>query len=244
MQRRGTYTRRPWEFNNDGENYNRSWNCGVEGETDDPEIIELRERQKRNFLAGLFLSQGVPMLLGGDEMGRTQKGNNNSYCQDNELSWFDWSQRDENLALLGFTRRLMDLRQRHPVLRRRKWFQGRPLRGKGLDDIVWFDPSGDEMTDEQWQESFAKSLAVFLNGDAIPQRGPRGEPVKDDSLLILYNAWHEPIDFVLPPERFGIRWEVLVDTSRPSLEESSESHKAGDSLEALGRSTVLLRRVD
>jgi glycogen operon protein len=232
------------EDNNDGESHNRSWNCGVEGETDDPAVHELRERQKRNFLATMFVSQGVPMLLGGDEMGRTQHGNNNVYGQDNELSWFDWSQRDENLALLGFTRRLMDLRQRHPVLRRRKWFQGRPLRGKDVADINWFDPSGDEMTDEQWQDGFAKSLAVFLNGEAVPQRGPHGEPIRDDSLLILFNAWHENLDFVMPPFQFAPRWELLVDTADPLVEEGSSSWKAGDTRPVAGRSVVLLRKVD
>src|SRR5438094_880248 len=132
------------EDNNDGESYNRSWNCGAEGDTDDPDVNALRQRQIRNFLTTLFLSQGVPMLLHGDEMGRTQQGNNNAYCQDTELSWFDWSQRDENLSLLGFTRRLMDFRRAHPVLRRRKWFQGRPLRRETVGDIAWLDPCGDE----------------------------------------------------------------------------------------------------
>jgi glycogen operon protein len=130
------------------------------------------------------------------------------------------------------------------VLRRRKWFQGRPLRGADVADINWFDPSGEQMTDEQWQESFAKSLAVFLNGDAIPQRGPKGEPIKDDSLLILFNAWHEPIDFVLPPAEFGARWDVMLDTADPSISEGAVSTKAGDKHPAQGRSVVLLKRVD
>src|SRR2546423_10394691 len=140
------------EDNQDGESHNRSWNCGVEGATDEPEVTRLRERQKRNFLCTLFLSQGVPMLLGGDEMGRTQSGNNNGYCQDNELSWFDWSQRDENLALLGFTRRLLELRRDHPVLRRRRWFMGRPLRGSAVGDIACFDPAGTARTEARWNE--------------------------------------------------------------------------------------------
>src|SRR5207253_7418758 len=135
------------EGNNDGDSHNRSWNCGAEGPTDDPEVLALRERQKRNFLTTLFLSQGVPMLLSGDEQGRSQGGNNNAYCQDNEISWLDWTQRDENLALLGFTRRVMDLRRAHPVFRRRKWFQGRQLYGSGVVDIGWFNPDGAPMTE-------------------------------------------------------------------------------------------------
>jgi glycogen operon protein len=232
------------EDNRDGESHNRSWNCGAEGDTDDPEVEELRLRQQRNFLATLFLSQGVPMLLGGDEMGRSQQGNNNAYCQDNELSWFDWALRDENLALLGFTRRLMDFRCAHPVVRRRKWFQGRPLRGEKVADIAWLVPSGDEMSDEQWQESHAKSLGVFLNGDAIPQKNQDGEPIVDDSLRILFNAWDQGVEFTMPPERFGTRWEVVFDTTDPTIEEGSQSWKPGDSLIATGRSVVLLRRVD
>jgi glycogen operon protein len=177
-------------------------------------------------------------------MCRTQQGNNNAYCQDNELSWFDWSQRDENLSLLGFTRRLMAFRLAHPVLRRRRWFHGRPLRGENVADIAWLDPSGEEMSDEQWQESFAKSLAVFLNGHAIPERDGRGEPVEDDSLLILFNAWDQGVEFVVPPDRFGPRWEIVLDTTDPFIEEGSQSWKPGDTLIAGGRSVIVLRSVD
>jgi isoamylase len=184
------------EENRDGESHNRSWNCGAEGPTDDPEVNALRARQKRNFLATLFLSQGVPMLLGGDELGRTQRGNNNGYCQDSELSWFDWEATDE--ALLEFTRRLIRFRREHPVFRRCRWFEGRPLRGSRVSDIAWFDPAGTEMSDEQWQVGFAKSLAVFLNGDAIPSPGPRGERVTDASFLVFFNAHHEALPFRLP----------------------------------------------
>src|SRR5204863_1397061 len=194
--------------------------------------------------APLSLAQGVAVLLGGDGMGRTQGGNNNAYCQDSELSWFDWSQRDDNLELLGFTRRLMDFRRAHPVLRRRKWFQGRPLRGETVGDIAWLDPCGDEMTDEQWQESYAKALGVFLNGDAIPQRDTHGAPVADDSLLILFNAWDQGVEFTIPPERFGARWELVMDTADPHVEEGSQSWKPGDTLIAGGRSVILLLRVD
>ena len=231
------------EDNNDGDSHNRSWNCGAEGETDDPEIEALRLRQQRNFLATLFLSQGVPMLVGGDEMGRTQGGNNNGYCQDNEISWFDWALRDENLALLGFARRLMDLRKEHPLLRRRKWFQGRPLRGENVADIAWLDPSGDEMTDEQWQDSYAKSLAVFLNGDAIPQTNAQGEPITDDSLLILFNAWDQGVDFTMPAERFAASWAVVIDTTDPAVQEGSQTLKAGEHVIVGGRSVIVLRKV-
>jgi isoamylase len=232
------------EDNQDGESHNRSWNCGVEGDTDDAEVNRLRERQKRNFLCTLVLSQGVPMLLGGDEMGRSQKGNNNCYCQDNEMSWFDWSQRDENLALLGFTRRVLELRQEHPVLRRRGWFKGRPFRGRGLADIAWFDPSGEEMSDEQWGESFAKSLMVFLNGEAIPSTDEHGNRIVDDSLLVCFNAHFDELDFTMPADTFGQRWEVLIDTSHPELSHGIGSHKSGDAMPVESRSVVLLRRVD
>jgi glycogen operon protein len=232
------------EGGQDGSDDNRSWNCGVEGPTDDPAINALREQQKRNFLATLFLSQGVPMLLAGDEMGRSQNGNNNAYCQDNELSWVDWDQRDVNLALLGFTRTLMDLRRAHPVLRRQGWFQGRPIRGKGVADCAWFDPSGEEMTDEQWDEGFAKSLAVFLNGNAIPHSDPRGKRIVDDSLLLCFNAHHEAIEWRLPPAKFARSWETLFDTSVADLADLFHvgAVSAGDTRRVAGRSVLVLRR--
>jgi glycogen operon protein len=230
------------EGNADGESHNRSWNCGAEGPTDDLAVCELRARQQRNFLATLFLSQGVPMLLGGDEMGRSQQGNNNAYCQDNELSWFDWSQRDEHLLLLGFTRRLMDFRRSHPVLRRRRWFQGRPLRGGGVADIAWFNPDGQEMTDADWDAGFAKVLGVFLNGDAIPNRDPRGRRIVDDSLLLLFSAHHEPITFTLPGEAFGRQWDVAFDTAEPALAEGARVHKPGEDVDVAARSVVVLHR--
>ena len=164
------------EGNRDGENHNRSWNCGVEGETDDPAVRELRERQKRNFLVSLLLSQGVPMFLAGDEIGRTQHGNNNAYCQDNEVSWIDWGLRDEHLALLGFMRRLMEFRAGHPVFRRRKWFHGRDIHGSRVSDIAWFHTDGREMTDEEWHHGH-RSIGIFLNGqdpDAGSPGGARG----------------------------------------------------------------------
>ncbi len=229
------------ENNADGESHNRSWNCGEEGDTDDAEIHALRERQKRNFLTTLALSQGVPMFLGGDEMGRTQSGNNNAYCQDNELSWFDWGLRDENLALLGFTRRVMEFRKNHPVLRRRNWFQGRALHGSGVTDIGWFNPDGGEMTETQWKEGFAKSIGIFLNGEEIPSPDERGQRVTDDSLLLLFNAHHDLMPFTLPADRWGDEWTVEIDTNEP-LSEGSRSYKAGQDILVEGRSVVVLRR--
>ena len=230
------------EGNNDGDSHNRSWNHGVEGPTDDPEIVELRERQKRNFLATLFMSQGVPMLLGGDEMGRSQRGNNNAYCQDNEISWFDWSNTQDHLSLLGFTRRLMDFRKAHPVLRRRKWFHGRSVRGSDEKDIAWLSPDGTEMTDDDWEAGFAKVVGVFLNGDAIPSRGPHGERIVDDSLLLLFSAHHEPIEFTIPTGWCDGPWELMFDTDEPAAAEGSRVYKGGDTVPMESRSVIALLR--
>ncbi len=226
------------EDNKDGESFNRSWNCGVEGPTTDPDVIELRARQERNFLATLLLSQGVPMLLGGDEMGRTQRGNNNAYCQDNEISWFDWDHQDGELV--AFTQRLISLRRSHPVFRRRHFFQGQPLYGEGVTDIAWFRADGSEMTDDDWREGLAKTLGVFLNGAAIPDLDSRGQRVTDDSFLVLFNAHHEAVEFELPDEHFGERWVKLLDTA-DAFDEGLQV-KAGEALLVEDRSLVLLRR--
>jgi len=230
------------EDNLDGESHNRSWNHGVEGPTDDPAVCALRERQRRNLIATLFMSQGVPMLLGGDEMGRTQRGNNNAYCQDNEISWFDWTTTKDHIELLGFTRRLMDFRRAHPVLRRRRWFQGRPIRGSDEKDIAWLNPDGSEMSDDDWDVGFAKVLGLFLNGDAIPYRGPHGERIVDDSLLLLFSAHHEPIDFKLPPEFPEGPWELVFDTDHPAAREGSRTYEGGESVPMQARSVVALTR--
>ncbi len=230
------------EGNQDGDDHNRSWNHGAEGPTDEPEINALRERQKRNFITTLGLSQGVPMLLGGDEISRTQEGNNNAYCQDNEISWFDWSLVDENLPQLGFTRRVMDLRRRHPVFHRRKWFMGREIHGSGVEDMTWFDSAGEEMTDDQWNEGYAKSVAVFINGDRIPDPGPHGEHLSDDSFMLLFNADSNDLDFFLPIGGWGEVWEVAIDTNQPLLPDGSVTFKAGDSVPLVGRSLMVLRR--
>jgi isoamylase len=230
------------EENKDGESHNRSWNCGAEGPTDDAAVNALRGRQQRNFLATLFLSQGIPMLVGGDELGRTQQGNNNAYCQDNELSWIDWQGADP--TLLEFTRRLVHLRRRHPVFRRRRWFQGRALRGSTTSDIGWFTPDGQEMTEEDWNVGFAKTLGVYLNGQAIPDPDPRGERIVNDSFYVLLNAHHEPLTFTLPARDWGRRWALVLATTSATPEEEGPVHEAGRALEVEGRSLMVLRRVD
>ena len=215
------------EDNRDGTNDNRSWNCGVEGPAEDPEITELRARQQRNFLTTLFLSQGIPMMLAGDEISRTQGGNNNAYCQDNEISWVDWSRAAGERDLLIFTQKLARLRRRHPVFRRRRFFKG-AFSGSGAGnlgaDIAWLTPAGDEMTEEDWQASYAKSVAVFLNGAAISEPDPRGDPVTDDRFLLLFNAGAEPITFTLPESKLSGDWEVAIDTVSPR----------GDPVDAIG----------
>ena len=226
------------EDNRDGESHNRSWNCGVEGPTDDPAVNALRARQTRNFIATLLLSQGVPMLLAGDELGRTQGGNNNPYCQDNALSWIDWEGADRDL--LGFTQRLIQLYRDHPVFRRRGWFQGRPIRGAGVADVGWFTADGEEMTDQHWQEGFAKSLAVFLNGKAIRGQSLRGEPVVDENFFLLFNAHHEPLNFTLP-RRCGELWSSVIDTSADA---PAYVVRSGEPVAVESRTLVVLRNID
>jgi isoamylase len=204
------------EENRDGSDQNDSWNCGAEGPTTDPEVLELRERQKRNLIATLLFSQGVPMLLAGDELGRTQRGNNNAYCQDNETSWVRWELDDAGEALLAFTQRALRLRAEHPALRRRTFLQGRPIRGAHVKDVVWLEPSGREMTDDAWNKHFARSLAVLLRGDALGELDEEGDPVRDDNLLLLLNAHHGPKLFHLPPVPQGRHWEVLLDSFMPT----------------------------
>jgi isoamylase len=208
--------------NNDGESHNRSWNCGVEGPTNESAIIELRALQRRNFIATLFLSQGVPMLCHGDEMGRTQHGNNNGYCQDNKITWVDWAHVD--VDLLAFTRQVSELRRSHPVFRRRRFFDGRPVRRRGretLPDLQWFTPDGTEMTEEDWGSGFGRSIAVYLNGQGIPTRDNRGQRVVDDSFLLCFSAHDEPIDFRVPGSEYAPAWELALDTMRPELPEGT-----------------------
>jgi isoamylase len=230
------------EENRDGHNENLSWNCGAEGDTDDPQILALRERQWRNFLAILFLSQGVPMLLAGDEIGRTQKGNNNAYCQDNEISWIDWKLDRPRRELMEFARFLIRLRREHPVLRRRHFFQGRRIRGSEVKDLAWFRPDGKEMSDDDWSNAEARSFALRLAGDAIEELDDRGNPIVDDTLLILLNAYHEAIPFVLPAHRRKVRWEVILDTDHPmSGKVKHRPMRGGEAYDLQARSLVVLR---
>lgn len=229
------------EENRDGTSENLSWNCGVEGPTDDPNVVELRERQKRNFLAVLLLSQGVPMLCGGDELGRTQGGNNNAYCQDNELSWYDWGLDERRHALLGFTKRLVQLRRDHPVLRRRKFFQGRSIRGSDIKDITWLRADGQEMTDEEWGSPGPSCIGMLLRGDAMDEVDQNGDRVTDDTLLVILNSHQEPAQFNVPALLQGLLWEVLVDTNAPDVAESRQPVASGESLPLAERSLVLLR---
>jgi len=229
------------EDNRDGTDDNRSWNCGVEGHTEDPEVLALRERQQRNFLATLLLSQGVPMIVAGDEMGRTQRGNNNAYCQDNEISWLDWDLDERRKRLLEFTRRLIVLRADHPVFRRRQFFGGDGS-GGGLPDIRWFRADGREMSRRDWRRDDLRALGVFLNGEAIPSPGPSGEPVIDDSFVLLVNAGHEPVLFRMPARRFGNRWRQVISTVEPEAPEGWRSWPAGTEVSVEGRSLLLLRR--
>jgi len=228
------------ENNNDGDSHNRSWNCGAEGETDNEEINQLRQKQKRNFLVTLFLSQGVPMLVAGDELSRTQKGNNNAYCQDNEISWIDWSKADKDL--INFTKQLIHFRRKHPVFRKRGWFKGQPIKGVGVEDIGWFQPDGSEMNEEHWNQDFAKSMAVFLNGHGIKSVGPKGEQIIDDSFYIIFNAHHEALDFKLPSRKYGTNWVKVIDTSLSVISENLETFNARESITAESRSILVLRR--
>jgi isoamylase len=232
------------EGNRDGSNDNRSWNCGAEGPASDPAIIALRARQRRNFLATLFCSQGVPMMLAGDELGRTQDGNNNAYCQDNELSWVDWGTAQANSDLLEFTRVVSKLRRDHPVFRRRRFFRGSPAGDGHVADIAWLTPSGREMADQDWATPYARAMTVFLNGEALTEPDPHGERVRDDSFLIMLSADREPLEFTVPGPKYGECWVVVLDTAvgDPSAQDSSRELRPGDRLQRTGGSMVVLRR--
>jgi glycogen operon protein len=228
------------EGNRDGTDDNRSWNCGVEGPTDDPEVLALRARQRRNLLTTLFVSQGLPMILGGDELGRSQGGNNNAYSQDNEVSWYDWESADE--GQLAFTKRLIELRHRHPVFRRRRHFRGREPGVDGSLDLAWLRPDGVEMTPQDW-EAGSKSLGVYLNGEAIDDVDANGEPVPDDSFLLLFNAHHEAVHFVLPAPSLAERWAFVLETARADPFGAEGELKAGETIILEARCVVLLQRL-
>jgi glycogen operon protein len=234
------------EDNRDGDDHNNSWNCGTEGPTDDPEIKALRVRQMRNFLGTLLLSQGVPMITAGDEFGRTQHGNNNAYCQDNEISWLNWDISEEGQQLLDFTRFLVQIRNQHPVLHRRRFFQGRSIHGSGIHDIVWWRPDGLEMSDDEWDNGLVRCLGMLLNGHEMDDWDERGELVRDDILFLMLNAYHDTVDFKLPG-KFRTRktrpWELVLDTSAPEtwLEgQNNKRLKASEVYPLQGRSLVLL----
>ena len=229
------------EDNRDGTNDNQSWNMGAEGPTDDHGIIERRERQKRNFLATLLLSQGVPMILGGDEMGRTQNGNNNAYCQDNDLTWINWKLDDRQIKFMEFTQKLIAIRRDHPNLHRRKFYQDRSIRGTAEKDIVWLRPDGQEMSDEEWGLGWVRSLGLMLNGDTLGDVDEAGEAINDDTFLIMLNCHHEPIQFFVPKPATVEGWEVIVDTNDPELAMNSRFCTTGDSLELTPLSLVVAR---
>ncbi len=231
------------EDGNDGESHNRSWNGGAEGDTDDPEVLAVRAKQQRNFITTLFLSQGVPMLLHGDELGRTQRGNNNTYAQDNALSWIDWDQTDAEL--MGFTSRIARLRAEHPVFRRKGFFTGLPVRraeGEPLRDVEWMSTDASAMTAEDWDAAHVKSLGMFLNGHGIRARDRRGQPIVDSSFLLYFNAHSGPVDFDLPAEEYGQQWDVVVDTT--TAEEPEAQFAAGDRITVQARSVLVLRAAE
>jgi glycogen operon protein len=245
------------EANRDGTDDNRSWNCGYEGPTHEPDVLALRAKQKRNLLTTLFLSQGVPMLSHGDELGRTQRGNNNAYCQDNEIAWVDWSDQGRDDELARFVRRLIRLHADSAVFRRRRFFHGKPIRGADgvpgeLSDITWLTPGGRQMSDHDWEMGYANSMAVFLNGDAIDEPDRRGEPIRGDSFLLLFNADDEDLAFTMPPARYGAVWMKVLDTADPSVDpddghvpsaNSAPTVKADESITVETRSVQVLRRV-
>ncbi|MGE0060128.1 MAG: glycogen debranching protein GlgX, partial [Dehalococcoidia bacterium] len=228
------------EGNQDGTDDNVSWNCGVEGPTINPAILILRERQKRNLMATLLLSQGVPMLLGGDELSRTQQGNNNAYCQDNEISWFDWDLDERQRGFLEFTRRILDLRARHPGLRRWRFFQGRPIGGSHLKDVTWLYDDGSEMNHEKWNTSWIRCVGMMVDGNT-GQIDDDAEPIEDDVLLVILNAFFQPIRFTLPATKTGDRWQLTFDTARPQIQEDAESYASAAVYTLEARSMIMLR---
>ncbi|BBZ23206.1 glycogen debranching protein GlgX [Mycolicibacter hiberniae] len=228
------------EDNRDGESHNRSWNCGAEGPTDDPAILALRAHQARNIMATLLISQGTPMIAHGDEMGRSQRGNNNVYCQDSELSWMDWTLLERNADQVAFTRTMTALRTAHPVFRRRRFFEGRPIRGGDeVRDIAWLTPAGHEMTQQDWGSEFGRCVMVFLNGEALPEPDARGARIVDDSFLLCFNAAEEPVEFVTPNADYAQVWAAVIDTAHPAG--STELVvDAGTALTVPGRSLTVL----
>ncbi len=245
------------EDNRDGSDDNRSWNHGVEGPTDDANVLDLRARQSRNLLATLMLSQGVPMVLHGDEISRSQQGNNNAYCQDNELAWMDWKDAEKHTELLTFASDVIAFRRAHPVFRRKRFFDGRPThRGTGPEDIAWFTPDGAHMSEEDWEATFGKAITVYLNGEGIHDRDPRGEWVRDDSFVLFFNAHYEDIEFTVPGKEYGDQWQVVVNTDTGEVDTHTSigfgietetgteigDVAAGDKITVTARSLLILQR--
>jgi len=228
------------EQNRDGDNNNRSWNCGVEGPTDDPAIRAIRDQQKRNFLATLLLSQGVPMITAGDELGRSQRGNNNAYCKDNPISWIDWENADA--ALIDFTRRMIQIRRQHPIFRRRGWFTGDPAKRARLKDLDWFRPDGAEMTSADWGVGYAKTLGAFLNGNAMTERDRAGDRITDESFFLMFNSYREPMEFKLPPKKWGRQWTTILDTADAATADRAPSYPFEARVHVAGHAMVVLRR--
>jgi isoamylase len=228
------------EGNRDGNNDNRSWNCGVEGLTEDPNIQALRAKQKRNLLATLLLSQGVPMLYAGDAIGHTQMGNNNAYCQDNPISWLNWNLQPQDRDLLAFVQRMINLRKRHPVFRRKRFFQGRPIKGENVKDVLWLNPGGNEISEEGWRDGSLHCLGMFLSGQGLDETDERGRKLGDENFLVLLNAYHEDVQFALPSFRPGTRWTAWMDTSRESGLRSVETYDGGAPYPLQARSMVVL----
>jgi glycogen operon protein len=231
------------EGNRDGESHNRSWNCGVEGPTTDPKVLALRARQQRNFIATMLLSQGVPMILHGDELGRTQQGNNNVYCQDSKLSWVNWDAID--MPLMDFTAAVNRLRAKHPTFRRSTFFDGRPVRrGKGekLPDIVWLNEEGMEMLPEDWGRGFGRTIGVFLNGDGIQGRDDRGRRITDVNFLLYFNAHDDDVKFTLPAGEFAEAWDMVINTAGTGVERGPID--AGSVLKVAAKSMAVLRARD
>jgi isoamylase len=229
------------EDNRDGESHNRSWNCGAEGPTEDVDVVTLRERQKRNFLATLLLSQGVPMIAHGDELGRTQQGNNNVYCQDNDLSWVDWQDARNQSVLTGFVRALTRLRADHPIFRRRRFFSGDPVGDTKIPGIAWLRRDGETMTEADWNTRSGMTMTVFLNGSGIPERDALGEEITDASFLLLFNPLGDQVAFTLPPKDYGRTWEVVVNTADPLLAARRRTSRAGGTVDVPGHTLVVLR---
>jgi isoamylase len=227
------------EENKDGENNNHSWNCGAEGPTDDPDIQALRERQKRNLLTTMFLSQGVPMLVAGDEFGRTQHGNNNAYCQDDDISWLHWANAD--WKLFEFTKSLIHFCNDHPTFRRRRWFQDLPVAGSDVKDIMWFIPDGQQIPDEQWEHDIARSFGVFINGKGIRCVDPEGNRIEDDHFYIIFHTGGDSVDFVLPGAECGTDWRIVINTAENFIGESEQVISTGDSINVIGHAVVALK---